>query len=306
MEITKHISNIQDMVIFASVIESGSFTNAAKQLGLSPSSISRSISRLEANLQCRLINRTTRKQQLTQMGEEVFHQCRQLVDHSNAVYQLSSQHEETTQGVVHIAAPRALGAELIHPALQRFMYLNPQVKVKFSLTDQAIDLVESNIDLVIRFSNEPAVGLIGRRLLSSRSCLVASPGYLASTPAIDSPKDLLKHQCLPVNEDAHDLNWRFKRGNQRANIAVPYQYAVNHAGIRQQLALDGHGIAILPSFAAKTALDNGQLEEVLSEWRVSAKYAGDVWLLQSAHKYHNSATKALYQYLGDYFLNQSH
>jgi DNA-binding transcriptional LysR family regulator len=173
------LDSLPDMAVFARVVDAGSFSAAARQLGLTPSAVSRQVARLEAVLRVRLLERTTRKLRLTEAGTAACSRCQAMWSVAREVLALSDTRTAQARGLVRVSVPKALGRELIHPLMPAFLKAYPEVDVQLMLTDHAVDLFENAMDLAIRITDTPPPGLAGRPLTVVRHCVCASPAYLA-------------------------------------------------------------------------------------------------------------------------------
>ena len=161
MSINLPLPLLGEMAIFVKVVETGSFSEAARQLGSSPSAVSRSISRLEKALATRLLQRTTRKLRLSDGGEEVFKRCQEMVSAARSVMEISGQFTHEAEGLVRVSVPKAVGRFVIHPHMPEFLRRYPKVDVELLLEDRQVDLIDDHVDLAIRITDRPPAGLVG-------------------------------------------------------------------------------------------------------------------------------------------------
>lgn len=285
MSINPSLSLLQEMAVFVRVVETGSFSEAARQLDLSPSAVSRAISRLEKALATRLMQRTTRKLRLSEAGEEVFKRCREMVDAARSVMEISGQHAQEPEGLIRVSVPKAVGRFVIHPHIADFLRLYPRVDVQMILEDRYVDLIDDNVDLTIRITDRPPPGLVGRQLLPIEHLLCATPHYLAEHGTPQHPHDLLEHSCIYLGETPSDARWKFKQGSKAVTVGVRGRYAANHAGVRLDAVLQHVGIGSLPYFTARHALEQGTIVQVLAAWSFLASYHGGAWLLHAPTRY---------------------
>lgn len=285
MRINYPLECLPDMAAFACVVDSGSFSAAAIRLGVTPSAVSRQIARLEALLQVRLLERTTRKLRLTDAGAAAYERCQNMVSAAREVLALSDTQTATPRGMIRVSMPKAIGRLLIHPWMPEFLQRHPEVSVHMVVTDRTVDLFAEAIDLAIRVTDAPPPGLAGRPLTRIRHLLCASPQYLLlrGTPA--HPRDLPAHDCLYLGEDERDRHWRFCRATEDVSVKVSGRYIANHSEMRLEGALHHLGIASLPEFTARAALKTGTLIEVLADWEHRTDYAGTAWLLYPSNRY---------------------
>jgi len=279
------VTLLTEMVVFVKVVEAGSFSAAARQLGSSPSAVSRSIARLEKALAIRLLQRTTRKLRLSDAGEEVFRRCREMAGAAQAVMDLSGRFTREAEGLIRVSVPKAVGRYVIHPHMPEFLRRYPKVDVQLILEDRYVDLIDDNVDLSIRITDEPPPGLVGRELFPIEHLLCATPQYLAEQGVPQQPEDLREHSCIVLGETPADARWKFRQGSKSVTVGVRGRYAANHTGVRLDAVLQDIGIGSLPYFTARQALEEGRVNQVLPEWDFIAAYHGGVWLLQTPTRY---------------------
>ncbi|MDX7987521.1 LysR family transcriptional regulator [Xenorhabdus sp. 12] len=273
------INLMREMAIFAKVVETGSFSETARQLAATPSAISRSVARLEKALGIRLLQRTTRKLRLSEGGEKVYAHCLEMLHAAQEVMTISGNFNPEPQGLIRVSVPKAIGRFVVHPHIPNFLDRYPEVDVNLRLDDRYVDLIDDQVDLAIRITNQPPSGLMGRRLLNIWHMLCATPEYLAKHGTPQHPNDLRTHSCIYLGEEPGDSRWRFTQGSKMATVNVHGRYAANHTGVRLDAVLQHIGIGSLPYFTAKHALQQGQLVQVLPDWNFKANYSGELWIL---------------------------
>ena len=288
---------LAEMATFVKVVETGSFSEAARQSGSSPSAISRSISRLEKALATRLLQRTTRKLRLSDGGEEVFKRCQEMVAAARSVMEISGQFTQEAEGRIRVSVPKAVGRFVIHPHMPEFLRRYPKVDVELFLEDRQVDLIDDHVDLAIRITDQPPVGLVGRQLLTIDHLLCATPQYLAEHGIPRHPHDLLEHSCIYLGATPNDARWKFKKGTQSVTVGVRGRYAANHTGVRLGAVLQHIGIGSLPYFTARHALEQGLIVQVLADWTFLASYHGGLWLLHSPTRYLPPKLRVFIDYL---------
>jgi len=297
MSINLPLPLLGEMAIFVKVVETGSFSEAARQLGASPSSVSRSISRLEKALATRLLQRTTRKLRLSEGGEEVFKRCQEMVSAARSVMEISGQYTHEAEGLVRVSVPKAVGRFVVHPHMPEFLRRYPKVDVQLILEDRHVDLIDDNVDLSIRITDSPPPGLVGRQLLPIEHLICATPQYLAEHGSPQHPHDLLEHSCIYLGETPGDARWKFRQGSKAVTVGVRGRYAANHTGVRLDAVLQHVGIGSLPYFTARHALEAGEVVQVLPGWDFIASYHGDAWLLHSPTRYLPPKLRVFIDYL---------
>ncbi|MDP2257002.1 MAG: LysR family transcriptional regulator [Polaromonas sp.] len=285
MSINNALDNLPDMAVFARVVDAGSFSGAARELGVTPSAVSRQVARLEGVLRVRLLERTTRKLRLTEAGSAAYTRCQAMVAAAREVLALSDTNTATPRGLVRISMPKAFGRLVVHPLMARFLAQYPEVDVQLVITDRTVDLFEEAIDLAIRITDAPPPGLAGRPLMRIAHLTCASPRYLAEHGSPLHPRDLAQHSCLYLGEDERDRHWRFRRAGAEVTVKVRGRYVANHSEVRLEGALNHLGIASLPEFTARAALAAGELVTVLDDWEHATDYAGMAWLLYPPNRF---------------------
>ncbi|MFT4020882.1 MAG: LysR family transcriptional regulator, partial [Acinetobacter sp.] len=253
MSTNQTIHLMPDMAIFVKVVETGSFSETARQMAATPSAISRAVSRLEKALGTRLLQRTTRKLRLSESGEQVYKHSLDMLNAAQAVMERSGQFHAEPEGVIRISIPKAVGRFLIHPHMPEFLRRYPKVDVQMLLDDRYIDLIEDDVDLAIRITEQPPAGLMGRKLIDIDHLICATPEYLTQHGTPQHPHDLKQHSCIYLGEQPQDARWKFQQNQKKITIAVRGRYAANHTGARLDAALQHIGIASLPYFTARHA-----------------------------------------------------
>ncbi|WP_329906707.1 LysR family transcriptional regulator [Serratia quinivorans] len=290
-------SLLAEMAVFVQVVESGSFSTAARRLGTSPSAASRSVAKLEQALALQLLHRTTRKLRLSEQGEEVFLRCRSMLDAANSVMAFSGRGAVEPEGLVSVSVPKAVGRFVLHPHIPEFLRRYPKVDVRLRLEDRYMDLIDDRVDLALRITERPSPGLIGRQLMTIEHLLCATPGYLAQHGTPQHPQDLAQHSCIYLGETPNDARWKFRREGKSVTVNVHGRYAANHTGVRLDAVKQHIGIGSLPYFTARQALDSGEVVQVLPEWDFLSSYHGGLWLLYGPNQHLPPKLRVFIDYL---------
>lgn len=272
------MDNLELLRVFLKVTESGSFSAAARELSVAPSSVSRQISDLEQSIEVRLFTRTTRQLTLTDAGE-IFkgHAARILSDVDEAQHALRDL-EDKPAGTLRLSAPLAFGRLQVAPMVNAFLHEYPEVDIELSLSDQRVDLVQGGIDAAIRVGELPDSTMVARELAPFRRRVFASPDYLKAHGRPDKPEDLRQHACLrfrPGNtanlwRPGTDV-WSLHGAKGKHDIQVNGPLVSTSADALTQAAISGLGIAFLVDWVAKDAFDSGQLETILDDYTLSTK-----------------------------------
>lgn len=265
---------LNEMAVFAAVVDAGSFSAAARKLGMTTSAVSRHVGRLEASIGGRLLQRTTRSLSLTELGRSAYEGSNRMVSAAREVRALAGTYGEQPTGLLHVSAPVVLGQVWLAPRMEAFLARNPLVSVRLTLLDRELDLVEEGVDIAIRISRALMPGLAARPLFPVRYVLVAAPAYLEGKEAVAMPADLAAHSCIHLGYGAYGNDWTLQRGDLREQVTVkPRLTATNSAAILAAVEA-GAGIGLMPEFTARAALAAGSVVQVLPDWSMCEPYTG--------------------------------
>ncbi len=271
--------NAEDLLIFARVVDVGSFSGAAAQLALPKSTVSRRVAALEEGLGERLLLRTTRRLALTEFGTELLAHARGLADEVDAVRALGEQRRARPVGRLRVSMPAEVATLLLTEMLAAFTALHPGVSLELDLSPRRIDLLGEGYDLALRVGELPDDALLAaRRLTAFAAGLYAAPGYLAERGMPQQPQALAGHAALLLlGRQREPVAWTLQCGAQRWSGAPQARIAANSPQLLQALARAGAGIAALPELFARDALRSGELVRVLPEWALPAAPAWAVF-----------------------------
>lgn len=244
---------------FVSVVEKGSFTQAAKHLGVSTAHISRSVNALEQRLAVKLLNRSTRQVSNTPSGLLYYQQCRQLLDGLADANRSISQLNKIPRGLVKITAPIYYGERVVVPVISQIMQQYPDIEVDVQLSDHTLDLISGGFDLAIRLGSLPDSSLMARGIGSRHYHVVASTEYVSRYGLPQSIDELRDHNCLRGISD----HWRFCVNKQLKEYRVSGNWRCNSGAAVLQAAMDGLGIAQLPDYYVDLPVSEGKLIRVL-------------------------------------------
>lgn len=260
-------TDLNAMVLFAQVLQLGSFSEVARRTGIPVSSLSRKISGLERQLGVRLLERTTRSLKATEAGREFFLHCQRLMEAVEGAQASLQQRKAEISGTLRLAAPPSLSDVILAPLIQTFVARYPKVSVKVLVTDRHLDMVEDEVDVSLRVGRQAESSLIFRQLTRYRHILVAAPLYLASAAPLEHPADLGRHRLLGFTKWFGDVSWKLSDGTEVQQSSVRLTLGMNdYAGILRA-AVAGMGVAEIPSILCHKELREGQLVAVLPAWR---------------------------------------
>ncbi|MEM6991688.1 MAG: LysR family transcriptional regulator [Myxococcota bacterium] len=273
--------------VLVRVAETQSFSEAARQLGISPSGVSKTISRLEERLGVRLFDRTTRKVAITEEGLRFYERCRQIVaDIEEAQTELTEARVQP-RGTVLASVPAELGRCHIVPALPELLRRHPELEVRLELTDRRVDLVGERVDLAVRVGDDPSSAdrrLVRRTIARSEAVVCASPDYVRRYGRPRSPEDLAKRNVYFYGSlrGGPTRTWEFHRGPERRVVALRGNATLDSGDALVELARLGEGVIAVFDFLAKPAIRAGELTRVLPKWRVWQSL--DVSLVYPKHR----------------------
>lgn len=299
MNTNKLIPLLPDLAIFVTVIEEGNFSKAAKKLGVTPSAVSRQISRLEDALSLKLLQRTTRQIALTESGKITFDYCKQMLDAADQAVNASSSVSTTPTGLLRIAAPKSLANQVLRPIFVEFSKIYPTIKLHLKVTDRLLDPIHDAVDILIHINEKPIQSLVNIKIGRTEQILCASPEYLQQNGTPTHPEQLKDYSCICLGEDVTDNRWCFTKDNQQSTVHVNGSYLVNHSGMRRDAIEQGLGIGTLPDFVAKEAIKEGVLVPILETWQLQGNYQGDICLQFLQSKYMPSKNRVFIDFIKD-------
>jgi DNA-binding transcriptional LysR family regulator len=266
------MTDLNSLMIFAKVVETNSFSEAARRLSMPTSSVSRRIAELEAQLGVRLLERSTRSLRLTDVGSEVLEHAQRSAELSDAVDNIVSNVVSDVSGVLRLSAPPSISDSLVVPLVNGFQGSYPNVRVSIFFTERYVDHIAEGIDLVFRFGALKDSSLIARRILTYRHQLVASPSYLKKHKPPKTPHDLLGHRLLSFSHWKPENSWSFAHANGKDRETMtfdPYLSMNDYVGLAHAL-MAGAGIGELPPILRPQLIRNERLVEVMPKWRFEA------------------------------------
>jgi DNA-binding transcriptional LysR family regulator len=257
--------DLDGIAIFVKVLQAGSFSRAARLLGMPNSTVSAKVSALEKRLGVTLLQRTTRKLRATQAGEAYFHRCVQALEELQAAENELETARGEPKGLLRLTAPVEVGHSLLPALVHAFISKYPHMTVEVMVTNRVLDLVAEGVDLAIRAGDLKDSGLIAKRFVLGQFTLWASPSYLAKYPAPRQPKDLAAHEYLeflPFKSKRLDLT----NGRDNVSVALTGRVVADDFETLRSLAVLGNGVAFLPGFLCAEEAKQNKLVRVLPHW----------------------------------------
>ena len=281
----KLIALLPDLASFILVVNEGSFTAAAKQLGVTPSALSKLITRLEKALSVKLFERTTRSLIITQAGQLVYDQSVVMINAAQQAVELSTSDHTEPSGSLIVAAPEAFLNSVLQPFVVPFLNQYPEIQLKLRAADGDIDILRQGIDIAFRLTDKPDESLVLKELGKTNLVLCASLDYLANKGTPSHPTDLSQHDCLYLAETDKDHIWDFLKDDEFHTVSVSGRYAVNHSQMRLKGVQEGLGIGIFHDFVIQDALAEGSVVQVLNDWTIKSNYHGAIAMQFAQTKY---------------------
>jgi len=275
---------------FVCVVETESFTAAAKRLEVSVAHISRQVNQLEDRLGAKLLYRTTRKLRLTEVGEVYYQHARKILDDMQAAERAVMEMEGKPTGKLRITAPVYYGEYFLAPLVNDFLLQYPELDLELKLTNETVDLVKEGYDLAIRLGTLDSSSLMCRKLARRTQYLCASPAYLAAHGTPQTLADLANHRCLGGSLD----HWRFLENGKLRNWRVGSAWSCNSGLALKDAALKGLGIVQLPDYYVQAALAQGSLVSLLESHRLPDD---GVWVVYPQNRHLSPKVRLLVDFL---------
>ncbi|MEQ9559003.1 MAG: LysR family transcriptional regulator [Rhodospirillales bacterium] len=287
------------MIMFAAVVENGGFSAAARDLNLTPSAVSRQIGQLEDRLGTRLLNRSTRLISLTEVGRAFYARCAEVSQGVQEAEALVLNMVDHPQGTLKVAATVAFAKAQLLPLLPAFLAGNPDLKISLDATDRVIDLVEEQVDVAIRFSEQiDDSSVVSRKLATNRRVYVAAPSYVAANGMPRTPDDVAGHNCLRISTVEAWNTWTFDDGSGPIRLPIKGNFEANSADAIYYAVLAGVGIARLSTYLVNDALAQGRLVRVLPDF---ADETSDILAIYSNKRNLSPNVRAFIDYFAEKF-----
>lgn len=260
------MQDINDLIIFARIVELHGFSAAARSLGIPKSNVSYRMARLEERLGVRLLQRSTRQVSVTEIGNTYYKYCARIAAEASEAEVAIRDMQATPRGLLRISMPIAFGCMFVVPLIIEFMTRYPEVRVKMVSTSRRVDIIEENFDVVIRIGRLASSSLIARHLGVLRQHLYASSRYLTRQGTPNSIEDLDAHECFVLGESDDSGQWTLVEGSRQETVSLSPRGAANDPVMLRSLVVGGLGIALMPDLLCWQEEEDGKLVRVLPEW----------------------------------------
>lgn len=267
------MDRLASMAAFVKTVEVGSFAAAANALSMSPQMIAKHVTWLESRLGARLLNRTTRRQSLTDIGKAYYDRCKLVLADADWADSLADEARGAPRGRLRVNAPVSFGTHSLTPVITRYLRQYPEVEVDLVLNDRFVDLVEEEFEAVFRIGPLADSSFTARELAPFRLVACASPDYLRERGVPATPADLETHECLVYASSSGPTvsDWRFVRGDENYRLDMKHRLRVNDAKALLIATLNGFGIAFIAEDLAREGLRSGRLVKVLPDYETPSR-----------------------------------
>ena len=259
------------MQIFVKTVERGSLTAAAEELDISSQLAGKQMRALEQSLGIKLLNRTTRRQSLTDGGRVFYERAKNILAEMEAAEALIAETRAVPRGQLRISAPITFGSRALVPAIAEFLSQNPEVSVELRLTNRTVDLVDEGYDLAFRTGTLPDSGLMARRLAPHELVLCATPTYLAARGKPQHPEDLRQHECLIFAHTSMRTEWTFDGPDGRVSVPISGRFAADSGEALRAAAIASQGIILQPRELLRDEITTGRLVTLLPNYEPIAR-----------------------------------
>lgn len=290
---------VSDLEFFVRLTKSGSLVACAREMGLTPSTVTKRLAALEQRLGVRLLNRTTRRSSLTAEGETFLSEGSRLLHDLTLLEQTLSGTQASPRGVLRVHSTLGFGREHIAPAVSRFVRRYPEVEVQLQLSALPVKQVEHGFDVAVRLGNLPDARLTARKLASNARVLCAAPAYLLQFGEPLKPSDLPAHRCLVIRESDETYGvWHLANGSRQEMVKVRGALTTNDGATALAWALDGHGILRRSEWDVARYLRSGRLCRVLPSWSLPP---ADIVAVYPTKQHLSAKTRAFVDHLVETF-----
>ena len=295
------MNNYSDIVAFVRVVEAHSFVAAAQSLGMSPSAISKAVSRLEERLGARLLNRTTRSLSMTDLGTSFYERCREALGQLDHAENEVSESRGVPRGRLRVDVPNSLGRRIIVPALPRFIAQYPELNVQMSMNDRLVDLVQEGIDAGLRVGTLSDSSLIARRVGMLRGVTCASPEFIERVGEPKTPADLKPEHCIAMFKIGNNQirEWLYRKGQDTQTVIPAAALSFSDPESAVAAAISGAGFVRSLDFTTEQYIATGLLVPVLEDWNEGAWWP--VSVIYPQHRQPTAKIRAFIDFIAGLF-----
>lgn len=284
------------MAVFAVVVETGSFIDASARLGLTPSAVSKQISKLESVLCLRLLERSTRHLNVNTDGQKVYSHCKDLLESSIKILNLKDNLTTTPQGLLKISAPKFM-QRTVSNIMPKFLGQYPEINVQLIFTDKNVNLIADGVDISIAVTDHPPLGQVAKKLFPVEFVLCTTQNYLLHHGPLEHPADLKIHSCISMTGRPNPEHWVFSKNGDRFSIEVSGRYCSNNTQAVLDATLSDLGIACIPRHSASLLLQHGALVTILDDWSYTGPHQGAAWIIYQPNRQASLKIRAIVDFM---------
>ncbi|MFY8351320.1 LysR family transcriptional regulator [Pseudoalteromonas sp. SSM20] len=262
------MQDLNDMMVFLAVVETGSFTLAAERLSMPKANVSRKVTKLENTLGVTLLERTTRTQRLTEAGRAYIAHCKRIYDEAELAKGVADKARNSISGPIKLGCSVSIGQEILKPNIAGFLAKFPDVELQLNLTNQRVDMVEGGFDMLIRIGKLSDSSLIGKKLGCATRSLYTSPKYLASLNVEPNLENLHRLNWLVMSSSVSAQGITLFNANKEKHASFKAKLIVDDFSVIKQATIDGLGITVMPNYMCQKELESGKLVKVLPDWQL--------------------------------------
>ncbi len=288
--------------LFIRIAAIGAIGKAGREFGLSPTAATQRIQNLEDSLGAKLFNRTTRSVALTSDGETFLQHARRIVSNIEDARSDLSGGTQIIKGELRVAAPASFGRRHIAPYVTEFLQAHPEVHVRLDFSDSVVNIVDQGFDLALRIGELASSSMIARKLTEIPRVLAASPGYLSQAPAINTPQDLVQHNCLIL---ANNKNWHLQdQKGQIHDVKINGNLSTNYGDVVTEVALANGGVALRSMWDVRQLIAEGKLVTLLDDYTILPEW--NLWAVRPPGQIVPARVRAFIDFLEQKFKTLEH
>lgn len=292
------MDTIDGMRTFLAVVTEGSFSRAAERLNMSPQLVSKYVAQLEARLGARLLNRSTRRLSITEVGQAYFERCGDVLADIDEMESAVGDATTAARGTLRINAPMSFGTLHLSRAIADYQCEQPEVAVDLTLDDRVVDIVSEGYDMAIRIGRLHESSLIARKLAPIRLVVCASPDYIAEHGVPSTPEELKDYECLRYTLSSYSDRWRFQDNAETLDVRVTGKFSASNGDAIRLAAIAGRGLALQPTFIVGEDISAGRLQLVLGDYEVEPM---GLYAVYAHRKYLSGKVRTFVDFLDGYF-----
>jgi DNA-binding transcriptional LysR family regulator len=288
--------------LFIRIAAIGAIGKAGREFGLSPTAATQRIQTLEDSLGAKLFNRTTRSVALTSEGETFLQHAKRIVSNIEDARSDLSGGTQIIKGELRVAAPASFGRRHIAPYVTEFLQANPEVHIRLDFSDSVVNIVDQGFDLALRIGELASSSMIARKLTEIPRVLAASPGYLSQAPAINTPQDLVQHNCLI---HANNKNWHLQdQKGQIHDVKINGNLSTNYGDVITEVALANGGVALRSMWDVRQVIAEGKLVTLLDDYTILPEW--NLWAVRPPGQIVPARVRAFIDFLEQKFKTLEH